>query len=375
MNNYEILGVAFAGDLPCGVNLRIDSKLVSVYQAIRDARSNARSEDRTIENPAIISQDDERNSSNAAVLVHRPSNHWRTVHDLSFDALSLHTKDIEIFSWLMEAAIRVEGIDALTEVFAAFDRILQSHFHLLHSMDDEDISDKLAPLTGLNGSQDDGTLVRPLRLVSLLPNESYGRFSLWAYDQAFRDLSGPLWGEFRDALEHTDAHAFSRLKNNTIRSLAILTSIDEFLTQESSDTGAFSVSRIQAVLESISGAYREMEKLIPLVAQNAVAAAAAPVGSSETKEPNQPAASPQSAIMQVGSIQNREQAFDQLLQIAVFFRANEPNSAIPLALETIVRRGRMDFMRLLEELIPQDDLRRDVLLRAGIDASQMRENN
>lgn len=371
MNNYEILGVAFAGDNPCGVNLRTDSTLVSVYQAIRDARSTARSEDRTIENPAIISQDDERNVRNAAPFVHKPSSQWRNVHDLSFEALSLHTKDIEVFSWLMEAAVRVEGINAVAEILVAFDRVLKEHFGQIHSIDDEDISDKLAPLTGLNGSQDDGTLVRPLRLVSLLPNESYGRLSLWAYDQAFRDLSGPDWGEFRDALEHVDVHGFSRNKNDVLRSLAALASIDEFLTQESgSNVGAFSVSRIQSVLDSISGAYHEMEKFIT----QAIPSTPAVPEITDSAQPAKSGVQAQAPVA-VGVIQNREQAFDQLLQIASFFRTSEPNSAIPLALETLVRRGRMDFLRLLEELIPQDDLRRDVLLRAGIDANQRREGN
>ncbi|MEP7455498.1 type VI secretion system ImpA family N-terminal domain-containing protein [Phyllobacterium sp. SB3] len=369
MNNYEILGVAFAGENPCGVNLRIDSKLVAVYQAIRDARSNARSEDRTIENPAIISQDDDRNSATTESLVHRPSVHWRTVHDLSFDALSLHTKDIEIFAWLMEAAVRVEGIQALTEILAAFDKMVHNHFAQLHSIDDEDLADKLAPLTGLNGSQDDGTLVRPLRLVSMLPNEIYGRFSLWAYDQAFRDLSGPQWAEFRDALEHVDGHAFGRMKNDANRALAILASIDEHLTEESNgNAGAFSVSRIQAVLESISGAYSEMEKLVAHVPQ-APASADAPA---EAQNPGQ-AAPVAIAAKPAGPIQNREQAFDQLLQVANFFRTTEPNSSLPFALETLVRRGRMDFVRLLEELIPHDELRRDVMIRAGIDPVNRRE--
>ncbi|QND55163.1 hypothetical protein HB779_25250 (plasmid) [Phyllobacterium sp. 628] len=371
MNNYEILGIAFAGENPCGVNLRTDSTLVSVYQAIRDARSTARSEDRTIENPAIISQDDERNARNAAAFVHKPSGQWRNVHDLSFEALSLHTKDIEIFSWLMEAAVRIEGINALAEILAAFEKIAKTDFDRMHSIDDEDLSDKLAPLTGLNGSQDDGTLVRPLRLVSLLPNESYGRFSLWTFDQAFRDLSSPEWAEFRDALEHVDAHGFSRNKNDAARALAILTSIDDYLVQKiENNIGAFSVSRIQAVLESINGAYGEMGKLVTQVipAQPVIAE---PLDSTPTAKPNgsHPVAAP------TGAVQNREQAFEQLLQIASFFRASEPNSAIPLALETLVRRGRMDFLRLLEELIPQDDLRRDVLLRAGIDANSQREGN
>lgn len=369
MNNYEILGVAFTGENPCGVNLRIDSKLVSVYQAIRDARSNARSEDRTIENPAIITQDDDRNSVASESFVHRPSVHWRTVHDLSFDTLSLHTKDIEIFCWLMEAAVRVEGIQALTEILSAFDKMVHNHFSQLHSIDDEDLSDKLAPLTGLNGSQDDGTLVRPLRLVSMLPNEAYGRFNLWTYDQAFRDLSGPQWAEFRDALEHVDAHAFRRMKNDANRSLAILGSIDECLTQESEgNNNAFSVSRIQAVLESISRAYNEMEKLVAHVPQNPTPA----MVPAETQNAGQIAAVPV-AVKQAGPIQNREQAFDQLLQVASFFRATEPNSSLPFALETLVRRGRMDFVRLLEELIPHDELRRDVMIRAGIDPANRRE--
>ncbi|KMO17280.1 hypothetical protein QR78_17830 [Methylobacterium indicum] len=68
------------------------------------------------------------------------------------------------------------------------------------------------------------------------------------------------------------------------------------------------------------------------------------------------------------AIASRDQAFDELLTIAAYFRQTEPHSPISYALETVVRRGRMTLLDLLGELIPEAEGRERFLRQAGIEA-------
>ncbi len=62
----------------------------------------------------------------------------------------------------------------------------------------------------------------------------------------------------------------------------------------------------------------------------------------------------------------REQALLQILEIARFFRINEPHSPISYVLEETVRRARMSMTELLDELIVDHDARRYFYVASGI---------
>ena len=85
----------------------------------------------------------------------------------------------------------------------------------------------------------------------------------------------------------------------------------------------------------------------------------------ETPAPAAPAPLPAPSGTQINS---REDAFEMLLRIAAYFRRTEPHSPIAHSLETLVRRGRLDFLALIEELIPDETTRQSVMKTAGIQA-------
>ena len=62
----------------------------------------------------------------------------------------------------------------------------------------------------------------------------------------------------------------------------------------------------------------------------------------------------------------REDAFRSLLQVADFFRRTEPHSPVSYALEQAVRWGRMPLPELLQELISDEAVRKDLFRRTGI---------
>src|SRR5690606_25877438 len=66
------------------------------------------------------------------------------------------------------------------------------------------------------------------------------------------------------------------------------------------------------------------------------------------------------------ALETREDAFRLILKAADFFRKHEPHSPLSYSLEDLVRRGRLTLPELLQELIPNEQARRDFLLTAGI---------
>jgi type VI secretion system protein ImpA len=354
--DYSGISQAFAGENPAGADLRGDAGLIAVFRAIKDERSAARSDDRSREN--IYVADGEENAGS----VLQPSERWRSVHDACAAELSSRTKDIELLSWLAESSVRVHGIIGLSGVFDAIRQLITGGFDTLFPLTGEDNpADRVSSLAGLNGSQDsDGTLIRPLHLTSLIPDQVYGRFSLWEFDQAARKKNTNVIAAFHEAASGADGAAFLRMRAAADKCAADIAAIDSFLT-DVFKADAPSFRRLREVLASIVLAYGELSVFVSLPKEEKVSV---PEPETHDGPPSVPAPKLNGSA---GQINDREQAFQAILQIAAFFRRTEPHSSVSFALETIVRRGRMDFMGLLAELVPDESQRRDVLTRAGIE--------
>ena len=67
-----------------------------------------------------------------------------------------------------------------------------------------------------------------------------------------------------------------------------------------------------------------------------------------------------------GGIAGREQALRQLGEIAAWFKRTEPHSPLAYTLEEAVRRGRMGWPDLIEELLPDESTRHALLTSLGI---------
>jgi len=61
----------------------------------------------------------------------------------------------------------------------------------------------------------------------------------------------------------------------------------------------------------------------------------------------------------------REQAFRTLESLSNYFRENEPNSPVSLALLQAIKWGKMSFQELMEEMLKDDEARKSILRLAG----------
>ncbi|HXP04892.1 MAG TPA: type VI secretion system ImpA family N-terminal domain-containing protein, partial [Stellaceae bacterium] len=138
------------GDAPVGVDLRQDAAAAdALYTRLRDARGEARTVERAQEN-------EEGNYTIPA--------EWRTIRDLAYEALTAHTKDLEIACWLTEALLRSDGLQGLSAGLQVMSGLVEQYWDDLFPLPDEDgIATRVAPVTSLNGQSGDGALIQPLR--------------------------------------------------------------------------------------------------------------------------------------------------------------------------------------------------------------------
>ncbi|SCZ26541.1 type VI secretion system protein ImpA [Afifella marina DSM 2698] len=349
----------FDSRTPCGGNPRSSPETRELYYRIKDSRNAARSEERSIAPGEPI----------------RLSQKWREVHELANDILINRAKDLEILAWLAEAQLRLEGFAGLRDVFTAMTALVTDQWDHLHSVGDGDLEDKVAPLAGLNGIGGEGSLIQPVRLTPLVPGAHFGEHSLWDYQLSQRDDNA----DRKEALEEAVSEAGTgAMATRHQEAMECLTAFNELVAvvDERCGAGAPASSNTRTVLAEAAAAIRVLANL-----KDDSAAAADETGArpfSKAKEeisqrtPGNGADETEGAVElsapRIGSlvIGSRDDAFEALGLIARYFRRSEPHSPIAASIETLVRRGRMDFVDLLGELLPDPATRKQVLTAAGI---------
>src|SRR5215469_3704076 len=165
--DFDALLAPVSEAAPTGVDLRDDASPQSPYYRLKDLRSAARAAERRA---------DSGDDAGAAA-------EWRQVVDLAQQALTKQSKDLEIASWLIEGLVRAHGFAGLRDGFQLVDALVETYGDKLHSLHDEEgIATFVAPLTGLNGIEGEGTLIQPIRKVKLTAGDA-GSFAAYHFAQ------------------------------------------------------------------------------------------------------------------------------------------------------------------------------------------------
>ncbi|BAI72424.1 impA-related N-terminal protein [Azospirillum sp. B510] len=351
------------GESESGIDLRENAS--ADYYTVKDARSAARAAERSMD-----VEDD------AGGLLPE----WRVILEVCPRILRTQAKDLEVTAWFIEALLRAEGYAGLRDGFALARGLVERFWDGLYPAPDEDgIATRVGPLTGLNGESADGTLIQPIRKVPLTGGDV--AYSLWQYEQAVElakitdearrqtriDNGAVTWDQFEQSVRETPASAFGTLVGD------IQGAIDEFeaLGKALYDKAGYDAppagnirSVLTAALDAVN--YAARDRLATLAGDEPAAMDSAP----ETAEAAAAGGSvPATAKIQAsGAVTNREDAFKVLLQVADFFRKTEPHSPISYTLEEVVRRGRMSLQELLQELITDEETRRQFFIASGAKA-------
>lgn len=357
--DLESLLAPFA-DTPTGPDLRQDTTPQSPYFRLRDARAEARAEEREADKESVDADFPQR---------------WRVVRQLALETIATRSKDLEIAAWLIEAALRLDKLRGFAAAVQLMDGLVERFWESLHpSTDEEGLEARVAPITGLNGSGGDGTLIQPLRKLVLFTRRDGTDLKFWQYEQSAQ--AEGLKAADRNHRHATGTPIFSDLEEDA-RAAA---KRGELTALHREVDGALEAWRsLGARLDAVAGADSPPTGRIRdlLIQINKLAAAYAPPPSPDLTDaappvspsitpdattPSSPAQAPADSSRAV----TRDDMLRELARIADFFRRTEPHSPLAYTLEEAIRRGRMTWPELLEEVIPDTNARNEMLSRLGI---------
>ena len=352
------------GENPCGVDLRETSS--EDYQTLKDARRSIASLVR-----ARKFDNDASGEINA---------HWQTIYQLAPDVLKKQSKDLEVAAWFTEAALKLNGYTGLKDAFELNEALVAQYFDNIYPLPDEDgIETRVYPLIGLNGEDGNGTLILPLKNVPL--SEDYHlpfTFNLYSRCLEAENISDPEAKRLRldeiglslDAINaqvHASSDDFYRQMIDDLEAaLNHFNGMTRLLDEKCGLSDSPPSSAIKKSLESVLTAIKALTK-------TKLASAADTSDKQEANMQSEPQAAQhqsQHPGVAIGSIQSRDDALNQLLIIANYFRQTEPHSPLCGALERIVQWGNFSLQELMLALIPDASARAIYSQLTGIDLGE-----
>ena len=340
------------------MDLREDSSAQSIYYRLKDLRSTARAAER---------RSDAGEESDGAQA------EWRQLYDLTQKALAEQSKDLEVACWLVEALVRRDGFAGLRDGLVLVCGLFENFADNLHSLQDEEgLETFLAPLTGLNGLDGEGTLIQPIRKVPITSGgEKPYAFFHYAQGEDLDRLTDDAAKERRIAAGVLTIEQFEQVlcasPKDFLRALLgdlseAITALDKLsgLLSEKYASDAPPTSRIRETLEGVHDLVRSRTRdILPPETEAANGGDATEDGQAEAHAGN-------GATRVPGMIGSREEALQALAKISDFFKRTEPHSTIAFTLDDLIRRARMTLPELLAELLPDESARRTFLMSAGI---------
>ena len=349
------------GDAPTGADPREDFSPVSPYLRLRDARSEARAA--------------ERRADAAAEGDEAPQADWRSVRTLAAELLATRAKDLEVACWYTEALLRTDGLAGFAVGVTLVARLVETYWDTLHPMPDEEdgMDRRLAPLIGLNGAEGDGTLIQPLRKLMLFERADGTPTAFWQFRQSM-EVAG-----IGDTSRRQQRLAAGTLPFDAIEAEARATAGEWAPPLARTGTTALQAwNALAAAVEQRASVDTPTSRVRELIVEiTEIAARYAPRGTLEavTIAPadTTPPGNPPQAAASSGPIAGREDALRALAEISDYFRRTEPHSPLAYTLAEAVRRARLSWPELLEEIVPDHDNRAAILQRLGIRPGEQAE--
>lgn len=340
---------------PCGNDPRLDASPTSAYQAVKDARLAASDAERNIER-GFAEESDAQSAEEAA----RKS--WELIAGEGPRLIAKTAKDLEVASWLTEALLRRHQLAGLRDGLSLLGGLIERYWDGVYPLPDEDgLETRLIPIVGLTGGEAEGRLTAALRRVRLTEGGD-SPFLFWQYERA---MSGNAAGSatleaISAALDRSPDAFVQSLAEDARDCIAAAGQLEASLKVHCADETP-SFSRLHGALSQIFDA---VKRRAPSMIEPAAASEPA-----EAIEDSAPAVYP--AVYTAGRPRedgelDREGAFRQLEELARFFRRTEPHSPTAYAIENLVRRGRMSFLDLVQELIDDGSVRKSYFVNAGI---------
>lgn len=367
----------------CGTYIKLDRQ---AFRALRNVYNEANSAARKLLQTPDESELDELNENNI--------NSWKRLSDQLCETFQKQTKDIELLSWLMVSQLYLDDtLIGFKNTLDLLNTLLTEHFDELNpvipeasikAQDEagklrESLDFKMAAFSQMVGiGENDSILYAPMSQVRLLGDVSY-----FAYQSA--EMKGEC-PKLREDLKK-DVSANADKYKTTIETLkqckTLCNDIYVLLGSKCQPLGIqtpnfmFIINHLDRILKSVgflTGFSIEDKK---------EQTAEEPVQDNNASSPAEPqtAAVQTVAVQTAGVVNNsqsfellsknsevtREQVFEELANIAKYFRSTEPHSPVSYLIEKAIRWGHLSLPELLNELISdQADTKNRIFTIAGL---------
>ncbi|MEZ6130732.1 MAG: type VI secretion system protein TssA [Planctomycetaceae bacterium] len=353
----------FEGEFRGGTDLRADDDPGNDYRRIRDSRNEAREFERRADDNGEPTSDANRS--------------WQNVWDEGQEYLKTCGKDLEIVAYMIEASVRLYGYDGLTAALKlTHDLVADFWGELLPTPDEDGIETTLLPISRLNGD----AITYPLMRVPLTADTSVGQMVVWQYTQAKqlegmdaeererRVSSGAVTMEmFNRAVSETPTDFYRSLVASLTTAQTAVQELDRILEEKAGEEYAPNLSRFHDSL-------KEAHETLKLVAGDRIAAAEE-AAEAEAEQGDDVADTDGSGQggggggRMKGAIGSREEAFEVLEKVAMWFERHEPQSILPWEIRKAKRRGRMTPEELYKDLISDSSVRDKLFRDVGIETA------
>ena len=367
----------------CGTYIKLDRQ---AFRALRNVYNEANSAARKLLQTPDESELDELNENNI--------NSWKRLSDQLCETFQKQTKDIELLSWLMVSQLYLDDtLIGFKNTLDLLNTLLTEHFDELNpvipeasikAQDEagklrESLDFKMAAFSQMVGiGENDSILYAPMSQVRLLGDVSY-----FAYQSA--EMKGECPKLREDLKKDVSANADKYM--TTIETLkqckTLCNDIYVLLGSKCQPSGIqtpnfmFIINHLDRILKSVgflTGFSIEDKK---------EQTAEEPVQDNNASSPAEPqtAAVQTVAVQTAGVVNNsqsfellsknsevtREQVFEELANIAKYFRSTEPHSPVSYLIEKAIRWGHLSLPELLNELISdQADTKNRIFTIAGL---------
>ena len=343
-----------------GEDLRNDYTPASPYQRLRDARGAARAEERAR---------DSEGETDAG-----PAEGWRDVIRIGTDVLATKSKDFEVAAWLTEGLVRHHGLTGLGAGAKLITGLCEQYWDNGFPMPQEDgLEDRNSAIGGLAGAGVDGTVMQPLRRLTLFRRTDGSGLGVYQWDQA-EETEGIANEERKQARRDAGVPELATLQAEarldrpylTGTARAAAAALEAWKSMDAALEARFgsdapSTRNVTVVLDRIIEVARGLGAVEANADEETGVEAAGTPGETGTA-----ASAATAAGSAPGALRTREDALRELGRVADFFRRTEPHSPLAYTLEEAVRRGRLSLPELLAEILPDEDTRNAMLTRLGI---------
>jgi len=310
---------------------------------------------------------------------------WQPIAEKALEYLQRYSKDARILCSLIESMTRLNGFNGLQQSLSLLRQLLERYPTALNprpqTADGPEPAEEFAPFDSISSNLISTVFLEGIQQASVSSSSEFRLVSFYNFelakffDEANLDekvkeqllTEGQLTQDrFNQVFRRIPKEDLQQTQKDIGGSLEEAKKINQLLLKLRPENAPadISISNTVNLLERIEAWFLQLAA--GKLSENKIAAGDPKGGTGGTSSASQGAATSGSGVAILeGQLQNREQAFEQLLKVAEYFRKTEPHSPISYSLEQAVRWGRMPLPQFLEEVLQNGDALSEVYRRIG----------